>query len=72
MHAGCGIGVLFRMVWVFALLLFRGGRTSEPEEAEYALVVEHAADVERRFPPKYESIEAAPAYVDEKARDQSN
>jgi len=64
---GCGIGVLFRMIWVFAVLLFRKGPSEdESTEAQYALVIESANDAEE--PPKYDSNVAAPGgFADEKS-----
>jgi hypothetical protein len=54
---GCGIGVLFRMIWVFAVLLFRGDRSEEDtDEAQYTLVIENVRDAEE-LPPKYSGDE---------------
>jgi hypothetical protein len=54
---GCGIGVLFRMIWVFAVLLFHGDRSEEDtDEAQYTLVIENVRDAEE-LPPKYSGDE---------------
>jgi hypothetical protein len=66
-HAGCGIGVLLRMAWVFVVLLGRGlcGGSETPAggDFEYTLFV---AEVAAEEPPKYTAPVAAPAYTDEK------
>jgi hypothetical protein len=52
------------MIWVFAVLMFRGGRSEDEQEHEYSLVIEQVRDAEE-LPPKYIDS-AAPSYVDEK------
>jgi hypothetical protein len=53
---GCGIGVLLRMFWVFAILVVRefspAAKDEHTEDAEYSLVIAE--------------VDALPAYTDEK------
>jgi len=62
---GCGIGVLFRMVWVFIVLIFRGLReeSADTMDSEYTLVIEQ---VDEALPKYDHDIAPAPAYTDEK------
>lgn len=61
---GCGIGVIFRMIWVMTLVTYRliKGRR-EPEEYEYEIVYEQDAEDLLVPPPQYtdEKVEAVDA-----------
>jgi hypothetical protein len=54
-HPGCGLGVLLRIVFVFAVLIYRSCR-GRPEEEEVA--VEYVVfETEESAPPSYPTAE---------------
>jgi len=55
---GCGIGVLLRMVWVFAVVTYRLIKGENEDVPEYTLICEHYTETTNNLPP--------PLYISEK------